>query len=230
MKAADILKHTDHRTGPLPNKNWQWYQEWNDTVFLHGSVDAELLLSYLPQGTQLDLHEGKAWISVVVFKMEGVRHKYSPSFPPVSDFYEINIRTYVTDGKMPGVLFLNMEGAKWLSSWLAMNLSGLPYVFERMHCKDGSFESKGISYKYRPGKMFERNEIANWLTERYSVYFSKNGKTFRYQVHHNMWPLQEVELSDLNINYPLLNELNWKPELFHYSPGVQVVTFPAECL
>ncbi|HYD19862.1 MAG TPA: DUF2071 domain-containing protein, partial [Flavipsychrobacter sp.] len=96
MKISEILKSADHRPWPLPSGKWQWYQEWNDAVFMHGSVDTELLKPHIPKGTQVDLYEGKAWISVVVFKMEGVRHKYSPAFTPVSDFYEINIRTYVT--------------------------------------------------------------------------------------------------------------------------------------
>lgn len=231
MKASDIVKQTAHRPWPLPEKNWQWYQEWNDTVFMHGPVEPELLEKLIPNGTELDLHEGKAWISVVVFKMEKVRHRLSPSFKPVSDFYEINIRTYVTMDNKPGVLFLNMEAGKRFSAWIANKVSGLPYCYEAMQNAEGNFRSKGISYNYRSGKEYKRDELANWLTERYAVYHEINGKLVRYQVHHGMWPLKEAEISELDITYPILKEkFNWQPTLFHYSPGVQVVAWPVERL
>jgi uncharacterized protein YqjF (DUF2071 family) len=163
--------------------------------------------------------------------MEGIRHRHSPSFKPVSDFYEINIRTYVTNDDMAGVFFLNMEAAKRFSSWIAKTVSGLPYYYEAMQNAEGYFKSKGISYKYKTGKDFERNELANWLTERYAVYHEKNGQFYRYQVHHGMWPLKEVALSELDITYPMLKEkFNWQPTLFHYSPGVQVLAWPVEKL
>jgi uncharacterized protein YqjF (DUF2071 family) len=231
MKPSDILGNVTHRSCPLPTKKWRWYQEWNDAVFIHGAVAPELLQSLIPAGIKLDIYEGKAWISIVVFKMERIRHKFSPSFRPVSDFYEINIRTYVTNDDMPGVFFLNMEGGKRFSSWIANKVSGLPYCYEAMQNAEGHFRSKGISHRYKAGKDFERDELANWLTERYAVYYEKSGQLYRYQVHHGMWPLKEVELNELNITYPILKEkFNWQPELFHYSPGVQVLAWPAEKL
>lgn len=231
MKTSDILKNITHRSCPLPAQRWQWYQEWNDAVFIHGPVEPELLQSLIPKETTLGLYNGKAWVSIVVFKMEKIRHILSPSFKLVSDFYEINIRTYVTKDDLPGVFFLNMEAGKRFSSWIANKVSGLPYYYEAMQNADGHFKSKGISYKYKAGKDYERNELANWLTERYAVYHEINGKLARYQVHHGMWPLKEVEISELDITYPMLKEqFNWQPTLFHYSPGVQVLAWPVERL
>ena len=124
--------------------------------------------------------------------MERIRHRYSPSFKPVSDFYEINIRTYVVKDDVAGVFFLNMEGGKRLSSWIANRVSGLPYYYEAMQCADGCFNSKYLSHRYKPGKELKRDVLTNWLTERYAVYYEKNGRLYRYQVHHGMWPLKEV--------------------------------------
>ncbi|MET0466149.1 MAG: DUF2071 domain-containing protein [Chitinophagaceae bacterium] len=47
----------------------------------------------MPKDIQLDLFNGKAWISVIAFTREKRRIRRLPSVPGISDFYEINVRT-----------------------------------------------------------------------------------------------------------------------------------------
>lgn len=63
----------------------------------------------VPHDLEIDLFEGKPWVYLVAFTMEKIRPKYLPSFPPISDFDEINIRTYVKKDNKAGVYFLSIN-------------------------------------------------------------------------------------------------------------------------
>ena len=105
MKPKEILKSTEHRPWKLPSGNWKFYQEWNDAIFLHWQVSLSALKKYVPNELEIDLFDGKAWVSVVIFKMQKIRPRNLPSFDPISDFDEINIRVYVKSNGKTGVYF-----------------------------------------------------------------------------------------------------------------------------
>ena len=127
MSIREILSVHTHRPWELSDQPWRYYQEWNNAVFLHWEVPADLLQSLIPSSIELDLFEGKAWVSVVAFTMEKLRVKRLPSVPGISDFHEINVRTYVMRDGRPGVYFLSMEAEKQLPVFISKNVSGLPY-------------------------------------------------------------------------------------------------------
>ncbi len=124
-KLLDIIHHRP--TWQVPGERWVWYQEWNRALFFHWKVDPEILKSFIPEGIQLDVYNNTAWVSLVAFTMEKIRPRYLPSVSLISDFHEINLRTYVTDGEHHGVYFLSIEAQKQLSAILSRRLSGLPY-------------------------------------------------------------------------------------------------------
>lgn len=64
--------------------------------------------------------------------MEKIRPKNFPCFSPISDFDEINIRTYVRSHNKAGVYFLSIEGGKFLSCKVAKAISELPYRFSKI--------------------------------------------------------------------------------------------------
>ena len=129
MSNKEILKQTSHRPWDLPTKTWSFYQEWNNAIFLHWEVNIEELQKFIPEVLEIDLHNGKAYVSLVAFTMEKIRPKHLPSFPPISNFHEINIRTYVKHNNKSGVYFLSIEGGKRLSCELAKAISQLPYRY-----------------------------------------------------------------------------------------------------
>src|SRR5687768_14912863 len=110
MTIQEILNHTEHRPWGIPKDKWKYYQEWNHAVFLHWQVDVNELKKFVPEGLEIDLYDGKPWVSLVAFDMENIRSRNLPSFSPISNFHEINIRTYVKKENKTGVYFLSIEG------------------------------------------------------------------------------------------------------------------------
>lgn len=100
MTISDILDTTGHRPWPLPEGNWSYYQEWNNAVFLHWRVDNDAIRKMVPADLELELFDRSAWVSLVAFTMEKIRPRILPAVGLVSNFHEINIRTYVRSGKV----------------------------------------------------------------------------------------------------------------------------------
>jgi len=233
MSTKKILEKTDHRPWALPTNAWQFYQEWNDVIFLHYEVALEDLLTFVPKDLNIDLYEGRAWISLVAFTMEKVRPKYLHPFPPISNFYELNVRTYVSSNNKAGVYFLSIEVGNKLSSALANVLSGLPYRYSNIERKKNSFDSSNNFYKdqfqcsYSVGNSIDsKTTLDLWLTERYALFHDIEQSIFEFEIHHLPWELHDVKMDQFELKYlrfePLLHGL---PTKTHYSKGLQVLTW-----
>lgn len=107
-----ILNDVSHRPWEIPKGNLAYYQEWNDALFLHFRVDKKNLWELVPAEIELDTFQGKTYVSVVCFRMEQIRPIHLPAVGFLSNFYEINVRTYVKKGDKAGVYFLNIEAEK----------------------------------------------------------------------------------------------------------------------
>jgi uncharacterized protein YqjF (DUF2071 family) len=81
---------------------------WTDLVLLNFVVPAELIGRMAPPGTEPDLHDGVAYISIVGFRFQNARVLGVP-IPRHTQFDEINLRYYVkrvVDGEVHrGVVF-----------------------------------------------------------------------------------------------------------------------------
>ena len=175
MTIREILNTTEHRTWKLPNEKWKFYQEWNNAIFLHYQVDLTELKKLVPKELEIDLFDGKPWISVVAFTMEKIRPKSLPSFSPISDFDEINIRTYVKSNNKTGVYFLSIEGGKSLSCKVAKGISELPYRYSKIKRTEQNYQSQNsefndnLNIEFKIGKeTTDKTELDKWLTERYA--------------------------------------------------------------
>jgi len=236
----EIINTTSHRPWDLPRGPWRYYQEWNNALFLHWNVPADDLIKVIPKDLSLDTFNGESWISLVAFTMERIKPRYFPSISAISDFHEVNIRTYVTKDNKSGVYFLSIEAEKYISCFIAKLLSGLPYAKSRIHFQTKSvtrnYSSKSTKNDFKLNVNFsvgesvtDKCDLHTWLTERYCLYIDEGEQVFRYQTHHMPWGLNEVKISDLNTQYKIGNiSLHRKPELAHFSPGVKVVAWPRE--
>ncbi len=230
MSQRHLTTATQHRPWPMPSGPWVWHQEWNNLVFMHGRVNVEWLKNLVPLGLEIDTFDGEAWVSVVPFQMQKIRPRFLPHFNPLSDFNEINIRTYVKAGGKPGVYFLSIEGSKKLSCAIAKAISGLPYHYEKITRDAHALTTQYLRFNYEVGnRTLQKTALELWLTERYCLYNNSGAQLSRYEIHHLPWLLNEVTLTDLKLSYPLLADVasGFKAELFHYSPGVQVIAWPA---
>src|SRR5688572_28880198 len=106
-----VEHETEHRPWPLPPAPWLMTQSWHDLLFAHWPMPAGELSQRVPREFELDLFDGQAWIGVVPFHMSNVAPRGVPAMPWVSQFPELNVRTYVRAGGKPGVYFFSLDAA-----------------------------------------------------------------------------------------------------------------------
>ena len=233
MTTQELLTTTAHRPWKIPNNNWKFYQEWNNALFLHYQVDLNELEKFVPKELEIDLFDGKPWISVVAFTMEKIRPKNLPYFPPISNFDEINIRTYVKSNNKTGVYFLSIEGGKMLSCKIARGISELPYRFSKIKRANQKYQSENSYFNDRldiqftiGNKITKKTKLINWLTERYALFQDTDKSINEFEIHHLEWPINEINLSKLELNYPRFKKLiSEQPSKIHYSKGVKVLAW-----
>lgn len=68
--------------------------QWEYLVMLNYPVPPEILIPYLPKGTELDLFQGKALVSVVGFLFNNTK-VFGIRWPFHTNFEEVNLRFYV---------------------------------------------------------------------------------------------------------------------------------------
>ena len=212
--AAEILAQQEHRPWPLPDRPWFMFQSWQVLLFAHWPVPASEIEKLLPSGLTLDRYAGEAWVTVVPFRMSGVRQRFTPAAPWVSSFPELNVRTYVKcsgrEEPKPGVFFFSLDAGNPLAVAMARRSYHLPYFRAQMECR---VEDGGIRYSsrrthsgapeadfravYRPtGPVYQAapDSLEQWLTERYCLYsVDRDGRVYRGEIHHRQWPLQPAE-------------------------------------
>ncbi|MFZ4599930.1 MAG: YqjF family protein, partial [Terrimicrobiaceae bacterium] len=113
-------------------------QRWEDLLFLHWDWDPVTVQNTLPPGLEVDAWNGRAYIGLVPFFMRGVRPAGLPALPWISNFLELNIRTYVRDRHgRAGVWFYSLDCNQPLAVWVARTLFHLPYFDARMRARRG---------------------------------------------------------------------------------------------
>lgn len=229
-----ILSQTTHRPWDLPKEDWVYYQEWNRLLFLHFEVPYEALRALVPDELELDDFDGKYYVSVVPFTMEKIRPRCLPSVGFISNFDELNVRTYVKAKSKAGVYFLNIEAGNSLSAFVSRTLSGLPYEKAEMKREEGVYYSLNeakqffLKAEYTIGeRVYEKTPLQIWLTERYCLYVYVNELLYRYEIHHKEWTIKEIAFDILELDYQLgdirLTENNVVCP--NYSDGIIVVSW-----
>ncbi|MDQ8201798.1 DUF2071 domain-containing protein [Pelagicoccus sp. SDUM812003] len=195
------LRERNHRPWPVPNGPWMLEQRWRNLLFLHWEVSISSIRERIPKSLEIDTFDGSAWIAIVPFEMTGVGPRGMPKPKGISDFPEINVRTYVRHGGKPGVWFFSLDVPHRLPVWLARAFFHLPYFRATMQVSSTSsgqtrYQStrpdRVFDGGYGPSSPFEAraDSFERWATERYCFYAaSRNGNLFRAEVQHPPWPL-----------------------------------------
>lgn len=191
--------------------------EWRKLAIANYSIDPELLTKYLPAKTELDIWEGKCYVSLVGFmflntKMLGV------GFPFHRDFEEANLRFYVrhkADGEWKrGVVFIKEIVPKPILAFIANSLYREHYQSMKMS-HDWSTEGKDLRISYTWGQGQSLRLIADstptgiesgteeeFITEHYWGYTRiSSRKTFEYEVTHPRWEHYKVKEYHIDVDF-----------------------------
>lgn len=247
---ADRVTLADRlRVRQRPKRTHVMHHSWQDLLFIHWKIPVEVAQSWLPKGLTVDSWGGSAWVGIVPFKMREIRPRNLPSLPWVSDFLELNVRTYaVNENGVPGVWFLSLDASRWLAVYLARAWFGLPYFHAEMSCRrdpDGATDYRC----YRYGQEFQREDAFRWkpegsithaelgtleffLIERYVLFsVTSSGQIASGRVSHPPYPLQKANLTAWSETPLILNGIErfgTPPDHAIASPGVHVEVFGLE--
>ncbi|MBC7368234.1 MAG: DUF2071 domain-containing protein [Undibacterium sp.] len=189
-------------------------QRWAQLLFLHWAWDAAAIQRTLPAGLTVDLHEGRAWVGLVPFFMERVRPRGCPAVPGISDFLELNVRTYVHDAQgRPGVWFYSLDANQWLAVKVARTFFHLPYEHAEMSAaiaagtgevdyrarRAGTERESRFVYRTAGDSGAKKAEVGSlefFLVERYRL-FAQDARRewlFSGRVHHEPYRIGAVEV------------------------------------
>lgn len=243
-RQAAVETETDHRPWPTPERPWVMAQTWDELLFAHWRVPAEAIARLVPQGLEVDQHDGSAWLGITPFVVSGFRLRGTVPLPRMSTFPELNVRTYVTADDRPGIWFFSLDAASRVAVEGARRTYKLPYFHARMSAerRGGEIEfsservddsDRSFAARYRPtGEVFnaEPDSLEWFLTERYCLYAVDRGELHRAEIHHPPWPLQEAE-TELRANTMPPRELTLeRSPLWHFARRQDVLIWPLQAL
>ena len=197
----------------MPDGPWIMTQSWHDLLFAHWPVEVDALRELIPPGLELELFDQRAWLGVIPFHMTNVSPRGVPSLPWVSEFSELNVRTYVRVGDKPGIFFFSLDASNPVAVMVASTMFHLPYYSAQIDVehRDGYINYKcrraepaaEFTGRYRPmGPVQEPvpGTLDYFLTERYCLYtLDSSFHLQRLEIHHPPWQLQPAE-ADIQVN------------------------------
>jgi len=182
--------------------------EWRSLVMINYEIDPSLLAPLVPTGTELDLWQGKAIVSMVGFLFLGTR-LLGVAVPLHRNFEEVNLRFYVRrrvgEEWRRGVTFIRELVPRAAIAWMARLIYNEPYVNVPMRhqCRDGEFEYswrfRGKSHRLGAAVRGESTEMPvgseeEFIFEHYWGYTrQRDGFTIEYQVEHPRWRVWKAE-------------------------------------
>ena len=220
-------------------------QHWRDLLFLHWEVPLGTVRALVPEELQIETFEGRAFVGVTPFSVQGARARLLPPLPGLSNFLEVNVRTYVRHpNDVPGVWFFSLDASNLPAVLAARAAWQLPYYqCEATLSHDGA-DSTFQSDRQGPGPTPARCEvrfrrpmdgrlevaqpgtIEHYFVERYALYTQwRPAGMMVGQVQHQPYPLQPVELLHLDCE-SLVRSVGLLPPAGNvhalHSPGVDV--------
>ncbi len=217
-------------------------------LFIHYEVAPAVLQPAVP--FELDVREGKAYVSLVAFTQERLRFEFGGRLTAwvgalTANHSFLNLRTYVRVANEPGIFFLAEWVPNRLAAWIAPLMFGLPYRLGRLdyqhdttrgvaagevRAAHGRFRYRGhctlnrtivqFNVQCRPGSLDE------FLLERYVAFTERHGRKRFFRVAHEPWPQARVNVTVEDDS--LLDEsFAWWPQAqfaaANFSPGVTEV-------
>ena len=186
--------------------------EWNDLAMFNYEIDPKILENYVPKGTELDLWNGKCYISLIGFMFENVK-VLGIKVPFHVNFEEVNLRFYVKRYEngiwKRGVVFVKEIVPKHAVTIIANTLYNEHYQTLKMrHSRTENETSKRFQYEWFKDSKWnsitmtteknsipiEENSEAEFITEHYFGYTRVNPlQSIEYAVNHPSWEVNPVK-------------------------------------
>ncbi len=208
--------------------------EWRKLTIANYSISPEILNKYIPAGIELDLWNGKCYVSLVGFKFVNTKIK-GFKIPFHVNFEEVNLRFYVKHfhkGEWKrGVVFIKEIVPKRMITFVANTIYKEKYQTMKMN-HDWNEDDRLLTVKYAWKKenwhsFFvntdnEKQDIAigseeEFITEHYWGYTKiSDTKTAQYEVKHPRWKVYPVINHEIKVDFSsvygedfeILNNLN----------------------
>ncbi len=190
--------------------------EWRDLIMANYEVDPALLADRVPYGTELELHDGRCFVSLVGFMFLNTRVLGIP-IPYHVNFEEVNLRFYVkreADGEIRrGVCFIKEMVPRSAIAWVARTLYGEPYETWRMN---NARSEHAVEYSWHRSNSENRVAVTigenlgvppdgsheAFIIEHYWGYTKRTGdRTDEYKVEHPKWELRAIESSEIAVDF-----------------------------
>lgn len=187
---------------------------WRSLAMLNYPVDPEVLAPLVPAGTELDVWNGRTFLSMVGFLFLDTRVR-GLAIPGHRDFEEVNLRFYVRrrapEGWRRGVVFVREIVPRWAIAGTARLLYGEKYSAMPMRhsitgdpTRGGMFVMYGWCWRGRwnglggvvggTAREAEPGSEEEFITEHYWGYSSlRGGGTVEYRVEHPRWRVWRLE-------------------------------------
>jgi uncharacterized protein len=190
-------------------------QHWRDVSFLHWAVRPEQVAPFLPRDVRPDVHDGRTYVGLVLFRMVDSGFSLGPALPWLGNFLETNIRLYSVDATgRRGVVFLSLDTDRAAIVAAARVGFALPYRWARMRFDSGDgaataprtytarLRRPGVRARsrvvVRPGTEILDGPLESFLTARWGLHTTRLGRTWYLPNTHESWPLRRAELLEID--------------------------------
>jgi uncharacterized protein YqjF (DUF2071 family) len=197
--------------------------EWRKLIMANYVVAPEVLESYLPVGTELDLFEGRCYVSLVGFLFQNTRLKSIP-VPFHRTFEEVNLRFYVqhvtaAGERRRGVVFISELVPRFALSLIANVVYGEPYsTVPLRHEWVETGERRSVAYKWRHRGRWDELRVSaaleaaeieagtaeEFFKEHYWGYTKRGAWTSEYAVLHPRWKTYRVFEHSIDVDFGAL--------------------------
>ncbi len=221
--------------------------EWKYLAMVNFLIDPEILIPYIPNGTELDDYNYNHFVSLIGFRFINTRLK-GISIPFHKDFEEINLRFYVkrksVDGLRRGVVFIKEIVPKTMIAFVANNLYNENYIaFEtnsELEFKDSSPSHAKYSWKINNNWNYismsvngEKKELKTgseqeFIAQHYWGYSKRKDVTVEYRVEHPRWSYWDSVQTETSVDIARLygvefvDALSCKPHSAFLAEGSDV--------
>ena len=207
VPAADQRVESITADPPALSRRRVLSQQWTELAYFHWPFEPAVVQATLPRDLRVDTFEGAAWVGIVPFVMRDVSVGPGPPIPYFGTFVEINLRTYVIDGRgRRSVWFYSLDVPRLAVVGVARSMFSLPYCWSATR-----FAATGDTRAYAMRRRWPRDQPASatiafrigepvttvtdldhFLTARWSLATARAERIYHGRVEHPRWPLHEV--------------------------------------